>query len=261
MKLSPTATLVAATVIAAAVAWTAARAVGNDRVASLEAGQQEILKQLQEIKTTLSPVRQAPAVPANVAAPPLPAAPLSIAGAPSRGRKDARITIVEFSDFQCPFCGRYIRDTFAQLEKDYVDTGKVQYVFRNFPIEKLHARAFKAAEAGECANKQGKFWELHSRLFANQQAMTDLDLLASAKAVGMDESAFKQCVTGPVATKIREDLDEGARAGITGTPSFFIGTVQPDGRVKVLRRLTGAQPYSTFKSTLDALLASPDTAS
>jgi protein-disulfide isomerase len=229
------------------------------RMDALEAGQKEILKQLQEMKTLLQQSR--PPTPAQQPPPPpaLPSQPVSLAGAASRGSASAKLTIVEFSDFQCPFCGRYARETFEQINKEYVATGKVRYLFRQYPIEKLHPNAFKAAIAAECAQQQGRFWEMHDRLFANQQALSDVELLNSAKAVGMNSTAFQTCVTQPGVTgKIRLDLDEGARAGITGTPTFFMGVVQKDGKLKVLRKVPGAAPFATFKSAIDTLLASPE---
>ncbi len=265
-RVSWSAVLVAA-VVAAVVAVVSVRMVTSDgpqdeearqRLDALEAGQQEILALLQEIKTT-PPQEPAPAPAALPAPPPLPIEPMTIAGSATRGDVSARLAVVEFSDFECPFCGRYIRETFGQLDRDYVATGKLRYVFRNFPLERIHPNAFKAAVAGECVRERGAFWELHDRLFANQQALGDQDLLGHAGAVGMDGTAFKQCVgTEAVAAKVRQDLNDGARAGVTGTPTFFFGVVQADGRLKVLEKLTGAVPYARFQATIDTLLASPD---
>ena len=180
---------------------------------------------------------------------------LAIDGAPSRGRADAKLTMVEFSDFQCPFCGRFTRETRGQLEREYVDTGKVRMVFRNFPLQNIHPNAIKAAEAAECAQRQSKFWEMHARLFANQQALADADLVRDAQAIGVDVPSFRQCFAGEAVTRIRMDLNEGARAGVTGTPTFFIGKPVKDGTIHVVQEIVGAQPYAAFKSALDAALA------
>jgi len=243
------------------------------RIAALEAGQKAILKELQDIKTLLTarppmpvptPTAAAPAPPSNVAPPPNPGAPpnfdLEIVGAPSKGRTDAKLVLVEFSDFQCPFCGRYTRETLQPLQRDYVDTGKLRYVFRHFPLERLHPLALRASEAAECARAQGKFWEMHTRLFANQQALAEPDLVKSAESVGLIMPTFQQCLASQLTspTKIRQDQTEGARAGITGTPTFFIGTMTKEGKVHVLRRLVGAQPYTAFKTTIDGLLSSAE---
>ncbi len=238
------------------------------RMAALEAGQKAILKELQEIKVLLQtrPPLPAPAPgapPANAPMPNLGGPPnfdLEITGAPAKGRPDAKLVVVEFSDFECPFCGRYTRETMPQVERDYVDTGKIMYVFRHFPLERLHPLALRASEAAECANQQGKFWPMHLQLFANQKALGEADLGRSAQALGLNMPSFQQCMavqlTSPA--RIRQDQTEGARAGITGTPTFFIGTMTKAGKVHVLKRMVGAQPYPSFKTTLDTLLTSPD---
>ena len=243
----------------------------DQRIAALEASQQEILKELRELKVLLQQLRPpmpapagAPAQPqANAAPPAAPAAPqvpnfdLLLAGSPSKGKADAPLVILEFSDFECPFCGRYARDTYAQVIKEFVDTGKARYVFRHLPIETLHPRALRASEAAECAHAQGRFWEFHDRLFNNQQALTEPDLTRHAQALGLSMPVYDKCMAAQLASpaKIRQDQNEGGRAGITGTPTFFIGTVTKDGKLKALRRLVGAHPIANFRTTLDTLLA------
>lgn len=230
------------------------------RLAALEAQQKAILKELQELKALLQARPAVPAAAAAPATPPaIPAFDLAIAGSPSKGRADAPLVIVEFSDFECPFCGRYARDTFASVEREYVATGKVRYVFRHFPIERSHPRAMGASQAAECAAAQGKFWELHSELFANQRALHVEALVASAHKLGLNMSSFRACLSAQAVapTRIRHDFEEGSRAGITGTPTFFIGTMTKDGKVKVLRRMVGAQPFAAFKKVLDSLLPVP----
>ena len=263
MTFSSTGKIVVAALAAAALSWVAARGIpgGNSaRLAALESGQKEILKEVQGLKAVMQRGAPPPANQAPPAPPPLPVMPIAIDGAAARGRSDARLTLIEFSDFQCPFCARHTRETFAQIQREYVDTGKVRYVFRHFPIESIHPNAFAAARAAECARQQGKFWDMHTRLFANQQQLAETDLVGYAKAAGLDTTAFQRCVaTAEVSAKIRQDLDEGARAGISGTPMFFVGTVE-GGKVRVLRRLNGAVPFAAFKTALDALLASPNPA-
>ena len=230
----------------------------HNRMARLETGQAEILAQLKNADPRPAAARAAQAAPAQVAPaqPTVPDTPISIATAAVRGRADAKLTMVEFSDFECPFCGRYSRDTFGQIAREYIDTGKIQYAFRHYPIESLHPHAFKAAEAAECAREQGKFWPMHDRLFAHQEALTDADLLGHATAVGLKTADFQRCVSGPAAERIRQDQKDGNGTGMSGTPMFYVGNVQPDGRVRVRRVITGAAPYAQFKSALDELLAS-----
>jgi protein-disulfide isomerase len=182
---------------------------------------------------------------------------LSIEGAAIKGNTNAMLTLIEFSDFECPYCARYVRDSYPQVERDYVSTGKVQYVFRHFPLTDIHPRAMKAAEAGECGRIQGKFWPLHDRLFANPKLLEPASLMDHAREAGLDMKSFETCLNGQAAPAVRADLDAGNRAGITATPTFFFGFVQPDGSVRVVEKLVGARQYSAFQSVLDRLLASP----
>jgi protein-disulfide isomerase len=237
------------------------------RIATLEAGQKAILKELEEIKMLLQARPATPPVPAptpqanpaqNLTGPPN--FDLDVAGAATKGRPDARLVFVEFSDFQCPFCGRYTRDTLPQVERDYVETGKIRYVFRHLPLERLHPLALRAAEAGDCAHQQGKFWPMHSRLFGNQMGLGEADLTRSADALGLDMPVYQRCMVTQSASpaRVRQDQAEGLRAGISGTPTFFIGTMTTTGKVHVLKRMVGAQPYAAFKTALDGLLSSPE---
>ena len=260
-------TLVAAAVMAAVASATLSAQnpqALDQRIAALEASQQEILKELRELKLLLQQLRQPPPGPAGPpqttakpAAPQLPDFDLLLAGSPSKGKPDAKLVILEFSDFECPFCGRYARDTYAQVIKEFVDAGKARYVFRHLPIESLHPRALRASQAAECAHAQGKFWEYHDRLFANQQALNEPDLIKHAQALTLNMPAFEKCMADQKVSpaKVRQDQNEGGRAGVTGTPTFFIGTVTKDGKLKALRRLVGAHPITNFRTTIDALLA------
>jgi len=180
---------------------------------------------------------------------------ISIQGAPARGSADARVIVVEYSDFQCPYCGKFARETFGTIEERYIGPGKVRYVFRNFPLDESHPKAFKAAEAAECANQQGKFWEMHAQLFANQPALDPADLLSHAKAVGVDESVFRKCLNGAARAKIRRDFNDGVKAGVGGTPTFLIGTAEKDGKVRVVKTLSGMQTTESFTRALDEVLA------
>jgi protein-disulfide isomerase len=223
---------------------------------ALKAGQAAMQNELQAIKSLLEQARRAPS-----AADAGPAAPenieVTVGGAFAKGRPDARVTIVEFSDFQCPFCGRYVRQTFAQLDREYVETGKLRYVVRNLPLEQLHPDAFRAAEAAECAGAQGKYWEMHDRLFAHQDALGGDELIQHAAAVGADMAAFRQCLdSGARADRIRQDMADAQAVGITGTPTFLFAMTEPNApTVKVIGRIVGAHPYASFKAALDGLLS------
>jgi protein-disulfide isomerase len=212
--------------------------------------QTEALKQLQEFARRLSSNRGGTEAFQPIV--------VSVKDAAVYGKADAKVTIVEFSDYQCPFCARYSRETFPQIDREYVQTGKVKYVFRDFPIESIHPQAFKAHEAVHCAAEQGKRREMHERLFANQQAMGPADLAAHAQTLGLDRAAFEKCLgSGLHSAMIRRHLEEGQDAGVNGTPTFFLGlTDAKASSVKAVRRIVGAQPYSAFKATIEELLSS-----
>jgi len=128
-------------------------------------------------------------------------------------------------------------------------------VFLDFPLESIHRSAFKAAEAANCAGEQGKYWEMHDRLYANQNVLDQWT--EHAKAVGLDVPKFEECLnSGRQAAEIRKDMAEGQKAGVTGTPAFFLAYTDPKGsKVTTEVRLTGAQPFSVFKAAIDKLLA------
>jgi protein-disulfide isomerase len=220
-------------------------------IQALKEGQQAIQKDLQEIKKLIA-ARPAAAAPGAEQAM---NAILTVDGEPFKGDKNAKLTLIEFSEFQCPFCGRHVRDTYPQLDKDYIQTGKVKYVFRDLPLESIHKNAFKAAEATHCAAEQGKYWEMHDRLFENQKSL-ELAMLAShAKAVGVEEKKFQTCLdSGKYAAAIRKDIAEANKYGITGTPTSVIGLTQPDSKtIKVLKVIRGAQNIAAFREALDSL--------
>jgi protein-disulfide isomerase len=148
-------------------------------------------------------------------------------GAPTLGRKDAPVTLVEFSDFQCPFC-KQAAPTLKQVAQKFGD--KVQIVYRQYPIESLHPFALKAAEASLCGNDQGKFWELHDAMFADQTRLAVSDLKQTARRLGLDGNAFDSCLdSGRHVAQVQKDIQEGQRVGITGTPMMFINGVVVDG--------------------------------
>ena len=181
---------------------------------------------------------------------------VSVADQPSRGNAKATVVLVEYSDFQCPYCARYVRDTLPKINQDYVDIGKVRYVFKQFPLEGLHPNAMGAAIVASCAATRGKFWELHDRFFANQNALDVPSLMSAAAQFGVSDAAFKSCVEGKApAASIRTAREEAVSFGFTGTPGFLVGTMGADGRVHALRRLYGANPYSLFQSAIDDMLA------
>ena len=143
-----------------------------------------------------------------------------------------------------------------KLDAEYIKAGKLKYIVRDLPLESIHPQAFKAAEATHCAGDQGKYWELHDRLFSNQQNLGRADLSAHAQALGLDVPAFDRCVDGGKhAERVRKDVDEAQRLGITGTPTFYVG-VMDGGQLKGARVIRGAQPFPSIKAIIDEVLAS-----
>lgn len=170
-------------------------------------------------------------------------AELTTEGHPSKGPATAPVTIVEFSDFQCPYCSR-ILPTIEQALTTYGD--KVRVVFRQFPLNSIHPEAQKAAEGSLCAADQGKFWEFHDALFANQQKLGVADLKATAAGLGLNAASFDSCLdSGKFAPQVRADLREGAAAGVTGTPAMFV-----NGKF-----LNGVVPFEALAQAIDAELA------
>ncbi len=170
-----------------------------------------------------------------------------------KGKSSATVTLIEFTDYQCPFCSRHFEQTLPDIVKNYIDTGKVKYVVRDFPLS-FHPNAHKAAEASECAGEQGKFWEMHDKLFAEQGSWSGAaDASATfkgyAKALGL-KASFDTCLdNGDMAAEVDADLADGSAAGINGTPGFWI--VSDDGDSK---SVSGAYPYATFQAAFDAML-------
>ncbi|MEE8403602.1 MAG: thioredoxin domain-containing protein [Candidatus Hydrothermarchaeaceae archaeon] len=211
---------------------------------------------------------------------------VSIDGDSCLGPEDAPVTIIEFSDYQCPYCAKFWSQTLPQIKAEYIDTGKVKFVYRDYPLTGLgHAYAQKAAEAAECAGEQGKFWEMHDKLFETQGELSSLqkevsnstiegrtivtveirgvlryfditDDMARLKGLsqdlGLDTTAFDSCLdSGQMASEVQKDMQDGAKAGVTGTPAFFVNGIF----------LSGAQPFEVFKQIIDSELAGGASAS
>lgn len=180
--------------------------------------------------------------------PPSPAAgaEVEVGNSPVKGDKDAPVTLIEFSDFQCPFCSRFYTQTLSQIEEEYVDTGKVKFVYKHFPLDSIHPQATPAALASECAKEQGKFWEYHDKLFENQRSLGDSNYKQWAADLNLDTGQFDECYdSAKYDSKLRSDLQEGSAAGIRGTPGFLL-----NGQV-----ISGAQPFANFQRIIDAELA------
>lgn len=174
---------------------------------------------------------------------------VSVGHFPLKGNNNAKVTIVEFGDFRCPFCNQFFTTTQPQIMKDYVDTGKAKFAFRQYAF--LGPASTVAANAAECANDQGKFWDFHDYLYKNQPQESDTSmyntatLTQAAVTLGMNGDQFKSCLDNKQDdSKATADFTDGQKAGVTGTPAFFINGVL----------LVGAQPYSAFQTAIDQAL-------
>ena len=162
-----------------------------------------------------------------------------------RGLADAPVTVIEYGDFECPICGMFETQTYPAIRAEYIDTGKVRWVYRHLPLSK-HPHAQAAAEASECAAARGKFWEYHDVLLTHQLALTDADLTHYAADLGLDATAFAACLSSHAeAERVAEDVDSAAGLDVTHTPTFYIGTQQVIGLLSV----------QEFTRILDAALA------
>lgn len=157
------------------------------------------------------------------------------------GDENAPVTIIEFSDYECPFCTRFYLNTLPQLKREYIDTGKVKLIYRDFPLS-FHQNAQKAAEAAECAEEQGKYYEMHDKLFDEGVDGGVSSFKQYAKEIGLNAEEFNECLdSGEMASEVQKDFQDGQRAGVQGTPTFFI-----NGKI-----LKGAQPFEVFKQIIE----------
>ncbi len=157
-----------------------------------------------------------------------------------KGEVNAPVTIIEFSDYECPFCGRFFEQTLPELNEAYIKTGKVKLIYRDFPLD-IHPNAQKAAEAAECAGEQGKYYEMHDKLFENQNALDVGSLKKYAKDIGLNTDEFNKCLdSGKMSDEVSQDFIDGQSYGVTGTPTFFING----------KPLLGAQPFSEFEKII-----------
>ena len=219
------------------------------RLAELQNEIKSLQAEVREIRQSVDDIHRVAVRPA-----PKPVAKVSLGDGPVLGRNDAKVAIVEFSDYQCPFCYRFFSQSLQKLKQQYIDTGKVKLVFRNFPLS-IHPHAKSAAVAAECAGKQDAYWKMHDALFSNQRRLGPSLYQELAEKLKLDAKAFQECIGDNVQVSkvINEDFGYGQSLGVSGTPTFFVGRVQ-DGEVVDVKRIVGAQPYQVFAQTLDALL-------
>jgi protein-disulfide isomerase len=232
-------------------AWSAST---KDELEAIKATQAEMQKDLAEIKKLLKDGARAPAEAAGFKE-----QVISIGNSPYKGNNDAAVTIVEYSDYQCPYCSRHYRDVMPKLQEEYIDTGKVRFVMREFPIASLHKNATNASLAALCAENQDKYWEMHNVMFENPKQLDMDGLKAHAAAIGLDTGAFDSCMTNKeTAADLRADMASATKLGQGGTPGFFIGLTDPSDpdKVNMSVYIKGAQSIDNFRASIDVLLKS-----
>ena len=219
----------------------------------------EIRKELETLRREVGDLRSKVGDIHRVAVRPAPTAPpppdsVTLDEGRALGSADAQIAIVEFSDYQCPYCARFFQQTFPALEKNYIETGKVRFYFRDFPLEQIHPQARASAIAANCAATQGAYWEMHHGLFENQKTLGPELYLELAKGIGLDVAAFEACLVEPAEGKrVDQELAYGQSLTVQGTPHYFVGRVE-DGQLVDVKRLNGAQPFEAFSQIIEPYL-------
>lgn len=214
------------------------------KVDALEANQKSLRDELEGLRKLLASRLSPVSSPVN----------LKIEGDQFKGDPKARVSLIEFFDYQCPYCKIHFNQTLPKLITDYIRTGKIKYFVRDFP---LHADALKAAEAAQCADDQGKFWLLHDQLIVNSDSLGRKNLSLLAQNLALDVVIFDKCLdSNKYSEKIHEGMSEGERAGVAGTPTFFLGIAdEHDHLLKSAQRFDGLVPYTLLKSAIDSLVA------
>jgi protein-disulfide isomerase len=217
-----------------------------------------ILGELQQIRQVLEKMQQqgvvqaarAPSAAQNTRA------RISTSNRPFLGAEDAPVTLVEFTDYQCPYCSRFFSTTLTSLKKEYIDTGKVRLVIKDLPLS-MHPNARPAAVAAHCANDQERFWAMHDSMFKNSRKLQTEHLAQYAQDIGLDTERFQECIgSDRHNSMIQADISEASRQGISGTPTFIVGRTTDDVVEGV--KLRGAQSVETFRSHIDELLKQTD---
>src|SRR5438876_7236018 len=213
---------------------------------------------IQEIRQLREVLQQLRAPQPAAAAPQRPAdekVRVDLRGTHVMGRNDAPVTMVEFTDLECPFCRTFHTGTFERIKRDFIDTGKVRFVSRDFPLD-FHANARPAALAVRCAGEQGKFWEMRHGVTVNGNALSRDTYFALARDLGLDMQGFGACFGNEkYKAAVDRDIAAAVAAGVSGTPTFVVGPTAPDGVEG--QRIVGAVPYAVFESRTKELLAAP----
>jgi protein-disulfide isomerase len=186
---------------------------------------------------------------------------IDLDGAQARGADTAVVTLVEFSDYECPYCIRHFQLTMPEIEANYINTGKIRYVFRDFPVDQLHPEAIRAHESAHCAAEQNRFWDLHVRLFTAPGTHTGPLLEQRATEAGLSLEPFRTCLaSGRTQAAIRATAAQAVELGAGGTPAFFVGVRdRATNQMKVAQAISGAQSFSVFARVIDAVIKQTQT--
>jgi protein-disulfide isomerase len=226
----------------------------RQEIDELKQGQIAIQKELQDIKSLLEKIATQQTKP-SPSGPVIKDVVFEIGNNPIKGNSSAGLILIEFTDYECPFCGRYVRETFPQIQNQYIDKGSIQYAVIDLPLP-MHSKAAKAAEASHCAEEQGKFWEIHELMMTKQESLGDLS--SYAVSLNLDVSKFNECVNaGKYADAVNRDIAFAQKLGINAVPGFIIGLIDSSnpGKVTGISMIQGAMPFASFKMELDAVLA------
>lgn len=197
---------------------------------------------------------RAGSAPPRVAVTSLPSGQVTTSTELTQGSVGARVVMVEFSDYQCPFCGRFEREVMPRLKAEYINTGKISLTYRDFPLESIHPLALHASDAAQCAQRQGHYWQMHDQLFNNPVRLDETSLRVHASAVGLNMAEFNACLANGTSANVLRDIDEGHRLLVRSTPTFFVGTQTRDAHIALKREINGAQPFEVFKAAIDDVL-------
>jgi protein-disulfide isomerase len=225
----------------------------QSQIDSLREGQEKLQKELEGLKILLQ--ERAARVDAPVAVRPQEAMTLNVFGEPFKGSAEARVAILEYSDFDCSFCAKYATEIFPLINHAYIQAGRVKYFFRDLPGPE-HPNALFKARVARCAGEQGQFWGAHDRLFGDQRPFDGPGLIAFSEALGLDRERFNACIASDhYLEAIQRSATGASRMRINGTPAFLIGTLSEDGTVlKAVKVFLGADSFQAFQNVLDDLL-------
>ena len=187
--------------------------------------------------------------------PDVPAEPVSLIGAATKGSESAKVALIVFSDFQCPYCGRFAKETLPALDRAFVEPGNLLIAFRHLPLESIHPFARRAAESAWCAAQQNRFWNMHDLLFENPSKLDDTSLRQHAQKIGLDLRPFDACLAdGLASNNVGTDAAAARGLGVSGTPAFLLGVRHADRAVRGVKWLTGSLPFADFQREIKSVL-------